>query len=259
CLLRFPELVQRLKRVLPGESFGEADARTAVTLLANHGLVMPFGFGDLVLLQPHALNGYASAVIRAARAHVDEIGCVDEQGVFERKIDFEGVDRLAPADEDLLLRAMVRTLLDKSLCIAEDTPRGRQLIFPSLYRRESPIPTHPEIFVSYTFSGELATVYTTLVVRLWYSREFENKELWSNAAELTTTKGRTAGMLMKRSGEGVGTLSVFFDSAVPDELKVVFIEYVQQHLAKFARDVHRDRRYVCPECNAPVIDLAVVR
>ncbi|MCP4664698.1 MAG: TIR domain-containing protein, partial [bacterium] len=112
-LLRFPELVQRLKRVLPGEHFDEGDARTAVTLLANHGLVMPFGFGDLVLLQPHALNGYASAVIRAARAHVDEIGCVAEQHVFDCKIDFEGVDRLAPADEELLLRAMVRTFLDK--------------------------------------------------------------------------------------------------------------------------------------------------
>jgi len=125
-LLRFPELVQRLKQALPGERFGEADARTAVTLLANHGLVMPFKFGDLVLLQPEALNGYASAVIRAARAHVDEIGCVCEQDVFDRTISLEGVNRLAPADEELHLRAMVQTFLDRSLCIAEDTPGGRQ-------------------------------------------------------------------------------------------------------------------------------------
>jgi len=257
-LLRFPELVQRLKHTLTGETFGEQEVRTAVTLLANHGLVMPLKFGDLVLLRPEMLNGYASAIIRAARTHIDEIGSVCEQDVFERNISFEGVARLAQADEELLLRAMVLTFLDKSLCIAEDTPDGKQLIFPSQYRRERPIPEHPEIFVSYTFTGELATVYTTLVVRLWYSREFDNKELWRNAAEFSTTKGRIAGLMMERTGEGEGTISVFFDTRVPDELKVVFIEYMHQHLRKYARDVRRDRRYVC-RCGKAVIDLEAVR
>lgn len=257
-LLRFPELVQRLRQALATESFGESDARTAVTLLANHGLVMPLSFGDLVLLQPHAMNGYAAAVIRAARVHVDEIGCVPERDVLERKIDFEGVDRLAPSDEELLVRAMVQTFLDRSLCIAEDTPEGRQLIFPSQYRRERPIPAHPEIFVSYTFSGELATVYTTLVVRLWYSQEFKNKELWKDAAELETTTGKIAGLLMERTGEGVGTVCAFFDPEVPDELKVVFIEYVHQHLRRYAKDVRRDRRYVC-KCGKPVTEHDAVR
>jgi len=73
-LLRFPELVQRLKRTLPDETFFDNDVQTAVILLANHGLVMPLKFGDLVLLEPEALNGYAGAVIRAARTHIDEIG-----------------------------------------------------------------------------------------------------------------------------------------------------------------------------------------
>lgn len=258
-LLRFFELILRLKQSLPAETFGEADVRTAVTLLANHGLVMPFAFGDLILLHPHILNGYASAVIRAARAHVDEIGCVPEEDVFDRKLDFSDVDRLHAADEELLLRAMVQTFLNKSLCIAENTVAGKQLIFPSQYRRERSIPTHPEIFVSYTFSGELATIYTTLVVRLWYSREFENKELWRNAAEFTTTKGHVAGLTMKRLGEGVGTLSAFFDTKVTDDLKVVFVEYVHQHLQRYARDVRRDRRYVCCECGKPVADLEAVR
>ena len=49
---------------------------TAVALLTNHGLARPLKFGDLVLLQPELLNGYAAAIIRAARAHKDEIGCV---------------------------------------------------------------------------------------------------------------------------------------------------------------------------------------
>lgn len=187
-LLRFAELAQRLEQALPHEQLTEADIRTAVTLLANHGLVMPLKFGELVLLRPELLNGYA-AVIRAARDHIDEIGCVAEQAVFERTIDFFGVERLEPADEELLARALVQTFLDRSLCIAEEAPEGRHLIFPSQYRRERPIPAHPEVFVSYTFTGEWQTVYTTLVVRLWYSREFKHRELWRNAAEFETSRG----------------------------------------------------------------------
>ncbi|MCP5103553.1 MAG: DUF4365 domain-containing protein [bacterium] len=259
ALLRFPELVRRLEQKLPDLTFTGGDVRTAVTLLANHCLVQQWKFGDLVLLRPELLNGYASAVIRAARAHTDEIGCVAETDVFNRVIDFEGVDRLPQADEDLLLRAMVETFMDKSLCIAEETPKGKQLVFPSQYRRERTIPTHPEIFVSYTFTGELATVYTTLVVRLWYSREFDNKELWRSAAEFMTSKKQIAGLMLEHSGEGEGTISVFFETKVPDELKVVFIEYVHQHLLKCANDVRRDRRYVCPHCGTPVIDLKMVR
>src|SRR5262249_1768495 len=111
-LLRFAELTQRLEQALPGEKFGESDVRTAVTLLANHGLARPLKFGDLVLLQPEVLNGYAAAIIRAARAHTDEIGSVLEADIYCSGFDFTGVERLKHRpDEELLLRALVQTFL----------------------------------------------------------------------------------------------------------------------------------------------------
>jgi GTPase SAR1 family protein len=259
-LLRFAELAQRLEQALPGEKFGESDVRTAVTLLANHGLARILKFGDLVLLRPDLLNGYSGAIIRAARAHTDEIGCVLETDVYNPNFDFTGVERLKHRpDEELLLRAMVQTFLEHSLCIAEDTSQGRHLVFPSQYRREKDLPTDPNIFVSYTFSGEWQTVWTTLVVRLWYSQEFEHRELWRNAAEFASSKGHTLGLLIKKEGDGEATISLYFDVEVPDELKVVFIEYVHRHLAKYACDVKRDRRYVCPGCSKPVKDHEEVR
>lgn len=259
-LLRFAELARRLEQALPGEQFGESEVRTAVTLLANHGLARPLKFGDLVLLRPDLLNGYAGAIIRAARAHVDEIGCVLEADIYQADFDFTGVERLQHRpDEELLLRALVQTLLDNSLCIAEDTPQGRHLVFPSQYRREKDMPHEPDIFVSYTFSGEWQTVWTTLVVRLWYSQEFQQRELWRNAAEFDTSKRHTLGLkIANRQGEGEATIALFFDVNVPDELRVIFIEYVHRHLAKYAVDVRRDRRYIC-ECGKPVIDLDAVR
>ncbi len=57
----------------------------------------------------------------------------------------------------------------------------------------------------------------------------------------------------------MGTINVFFESGVPDELKVAFIEYVHRHLEKYGRDVTRDRRYVCGKCDTPVRDRDLVR
>jgi GTPase SAR1 family protein/DNA-directed RNA polymerase subunit RPC12/RpoP len=259
-LLRFGELAQRLEQALPGERFGESDVRTAVTLLANHGLALPLKFGDLVLLQPELLNGYAGAIIRAARAHKDEIGCVLEADIYKPDFDFTGVDRLPRPDEELLLRAMVQTFLDHSLCIAEETPQGRELVFPSQYRREKDIPWQPDVFVSYTFGGEWQTIWTTLVVRLWYSQEFEHRELWRNAAEFNSKGGNLLGLKIdNRQGEGEATISLFFDLKTSDELKVIFMEYVHQHLDRYGCDVTRDRRYMCVNCGTPVKDLTMVQ
>lgn len=259
-LLRFAELAQRLEQALPGEKIDESNVRTAVTLLANHGLARALKFGDLVLLQPELINGYAGAIIRAACAHTDEIGCVLEADIYSPGFDFTGVERLKHRpDEKLLLRALVQIFLDHSLCIAEDCEDGRQLVFPSQYCREKEIPYEPDTFVSYTFSGEWQTVWTTLVVRLWYSNEFEHRDLWCNAAEFAFD-GRTLGLKIdNQQGEGTGTISLYFDKEVKDELKAIFIEYVHRHLAKYGYEVTRDRRYICQECGKPIKDLDVVR
>jgi len=42
-------------------------------------------------------------------------------------------------------------------------------------------------------------------------------------------------------------------------VKVIFIEYVHRHLARYGCEVRRDRRYVCPRCGTRVTDLATVR
>ena len=259
-LLRFAELAQRLEQALPNEIITEADVRTAITLLGNHGLVRSFKFGDLVLLRPDLLNGYAGAIIRAARQHKDEIGCVTEEEIFNNKFDFTGVERLQHRpDEDLLLRALVQTLLDHSLCIRETEHEQTLLIFPSQYRRDKEITEHPEVFVSYIFSGEIHTVYTTLVVRLWYSHMFQHKELWQNAAEFTTSKGKVVGVLFEKLTEGEGKLNVFFEAPVSEELQVVFIEFIHRHLLKYVHSLRRERRYVCGACGQPVKDMNAVR
>ena len=96
-------------------------------------------------------------------------------------------------------------------------------------------------------------------MRLWYSREFENRELWKDAAEFRTREGGVAGLMLSRLGDGVATLGVFFDDDVPEEQRAVFLEFIHQHLKKYAGDLQRDRRYVCPNCDKPVQNVQAVR
>ena len=235
--------------------------RTAVTLLANHGLARPLKFGDLVLLRPDLLNGYAGAIIRAARAHTDEIGCVFEADIYRPDFDFTGVDRLKHRpDEELLLRALVQTFLDHSLCIAEDTPHGRHLVFPSQYRREKDIPREP---------GHLRLLHLQRRVAdgLDHAGGAPLVQPGVRAPRAVAQRGgvriqqrATLGLKIdNQQGEGEATISLFFDVKMPDELKVIFIEYVHRHLAKYGCEVTRDRRYVCPKCGKPVKDLDEVR
>ena len=258
-LLRFWGTLSTPSQLKPELPLRPQLVRNAVSLLSNHGLVMPLSFGDLVLLRPDLVNGYASSVIHAARANKDEIGSVEEVDVYNGCLDFENVDQLDHKDEKLLLRAMVQTFLEKSLCLREDIDDRKHLVFPSQYRRERAFPADPEVFVSYTFTGELQSIYTTLVVRLWYSNEFENKELWRDAAEFETANGGLAGFIMNRLGEGEATLCVFFNDQVTEDDRAVFLEFIHQHLKKHASDLQRDRRYVCPFCNEPVSNQKAVR
>lgn len=97
-------------------------------------------------------------------------------------------------------------------------------------------------------------------MRLWYSQEFEHKELWRNAAEFVSPKKNTLGLkLTYKQGEGEATISLYFDKDVPDELKALFIEYVHRHLARYACNVSRDRRYICSGCGRPLKDLELIQ
>lgn len=260
-IIRFSDLSARIRSSGNVDEFKDEELRTVIGLLAGQGLAKRLDFGDFILLQPEELNNYASAVIRAARDHVDGIGCIDEQIVLQANFDFKEMERLRKPDEEILLRAMVQTFIDQSLCIREDTPRGVQLVFPSQFNREIEITNHPTTVVSYYFSGHLQTIYTTLVVRLSYAGTFERKDLWKNAAEFLTPEGKTVGLIMRKATITQGEIKIFFESGVPDDTRVTFIKYVHEHLLKRANDVVRERDYSCSnaKCNEPVTDKKAIR
>ena len=253
-LIRLAELRQRLQLMLPSEDLGDDDVRAVVGLMQGQGVIQKLDFGDYVLLQPELINQYASVVVRCARENVDEVGAVPERDVLEAALDFKDMKRLEDGPEEkILLRAVTQTFLDRSLCLREELPAGTQLVFPAYFNRDKPdLPEHPNVFVTYGFTGRLDEIYSTLVVRLNYSDEFDKDELWKNAADFKSRNGKRVGLAMAKKKEGAAEVTVYFEPGVPDDTRVTFIKYIHEHLLKKAEDVTRVRTYVCPHCDTPV-------
>jgi WD40 repeat protein/transcription elongation factor Elf1 len=255
-LVRLPELRQRLQLMLPEETITESDLRAVVGLMQGQGVVQMLAFGDFLLLSPAWINRYASVVVRMAREHADEMGVVLEQRVLDGLLAYKDMERLSEADEKILLRAIVQTFLDRSLCLRQETPQGTMLVFPSYFRRDKPdLPEHPNVFVTYGFSGPLEEIYATLVVRLSYSDGFKCEQLWKDAVDFKTPSGRRVGLAMRIKSEGAAEIVVYFEAGVPGDTKVTFIKYVHEHLLARAQpreEVTRVRTYVCPHCDEPL-------
>ena len=252
-LLRVGELKQQAELRLPGEPFTVEELRAVVGLLAGPGVVWQLEFGDFVLLQPERINAYAAAVVRSVRAHTEEIGCIAEEAVLAGRLDYQGMRRLPPAEEQIVLRAMYQTLVEHGLCLREPTEKGTLLIFPSYFKRERPeLAGHPLVLVTYQFSGPLDEIYATLVVRLHHTAAFERDQLWRFAADFKTPAGRRLGLKLTKQAEGAAEMELYFEPGIADEVQATFVRYVHEHLMLKAQDVVRRRRYVCPHCQTPV-------
>lgn len=257
ALLRFPELLQHVQRAFGDELVDVADVRKAIRLLANQHLLLPLDFGDLILLRASVMNGYAAAVTRAARNHPFQIGCVPEADVLEARIDFAGVERLDSDDEQLLLRALVKTFTERAICLAEETEEGRQLVFPSQFRRDRPGGSGRPVFLFADFAGELGSVFSVLVVKMWMATAFQNREIWQNAVEFESAPGQVVGFSIERRDVG-GRINIFADAAAAQDSKVIFARCVQQHLERLASHVKWKQIFVCPKCGEPVRDQAAI-
>jgi small GTP-binding protein len=133
-ILRMSELKQRLEFRMPAESFTIDELRAVVGLLAGPGLIVKLEFGDLVVLQPEWINKYAAAVIRSVRSDVGEMGVIDEAQVLAGELVYTTdtrpthaaakqagaeleMQRLEPADEAIILRAMHQMFVDHGICV----------------------------------------------------------------------------------------------------------------------------------------------
>jgi small GTP-binding protein len=112
ALLRREELRQRLEFSLGGNSFTEGQFDTVISLLAGPGIVWKLDFGDFILLRPEEISAYSGAVVREVRAHPEETGYIPEENFVAGDLDYQDRVRLPCYDEEIVLRALLQTLIN---------------------------------------------------------------------------------------------------------------------------------------------------
>ncbi|KJC41498.1 hypothetical protein UP09_20640 [Bradyrhizobium sp. LTSP885] len=256
-LLRFNELREILQLRLSAEAarFTDDELMAVIGLLSGPAVVWELKFGSWILLQPELINAYAQAVIQSMREDKHERGCIAEERMLDGKsLTYQSsTPRIGEDDERFVLLAMYQMLVERGLCLRENTDQGSLLIFPSYYRRERPeLVDHPAVQVSYRFNGFVDDLYARLVVRLHHTKSFEQDHLWRYAADFRTLTKKQLGVKLIRRVAGAGELELYFDPVIPMQERIIFSKYVHEHLLQNARDVVRLRHYVCPHCYTPV-------
>ncbi|HQR36212.1 MAG TPA: DUF4365 domain-containing protein, partial [Blastocatellia bacterium] len=134
----------------------------------------------------------------------------------------------------------------RAWCLRQPCDGSALLTFPSYFRRErKEQPGHPNVLVTYRFSGHVEDLYATLVVRLHHTEAFEADSLWKDAADFKTQTGQSLGLKLTREAEGAARLEVYFNPDVDENSRLVFLCYVHNHLTEHAQDVEPLRNYYC--------------
>ena len=238
---------------------------TCIDSLQTLGLVRTFSFGNFVLLQPEVLDTYASSIIFAAKDEPDGMGTIVEDVVRLGKFKIPSDKRIASQEtEKLLLIAMIEDLVKYEIALREPANDGQLLVFPSQLTKENPdLPEPPGKALSISFDGLVLNIYATLVVRLSHSGIFERQEMWRNAVVFKTGASAHCGLFLTEIGDGRGTLTTFFDTNTPEQIRSQFEDYVETHVIQrgIPGSVVKSRAFVCPDptCATPVSSIAVKR
>jgi WD40 repeat protein len=229
---------------------------TCLGLMENHRIIRRLSFGGQVLLRPELLDGYASAIVSAARDEPDGLGSLPEGRIRNAEFRLPSDERLSdPHQERLLLSATAEELLRYEIAFRV----GTDLVFPAGSTRRPPDPLDlPRVSVTVSFLGPVRSIYTTLAVRLSRSEVFTNDEMWENAARFGAVAGGSCGLVLRELEGGRAELGLFFGRDAAGATRRLFEVFVENHLRRWALpgSVSTERRVVCvnPACAEPFAD-----
>jgi small GTP-binding protein len=248
------ELETCVRRAAPKLEFTGEDLRAVTGLLAGEGVISKLPYCDLVLLQPHWLNCYASTLVKLAGEDKDRLGHVPMELIQPGKLpNKDETPRLPMEDERQLLPELVSTFLQRALAWKQDTGKGAMLVFPNYVRLPRPTPPERGRTVLYRFTGPLEEIYSTLVVRLHYSGLFKKVTLYRQAADFTTAMRSLAAVTL-RDSEGTAELEIHFGKDLAPDVQATFQTFVDDHLRLRATALERLRTFHCPRCHEEARD-----
>src|SRR5262249_40752876 len=105
--------------------------------------------------------------------------------------------------------------------------------------------------VSYRFSGNIETIYASLVVRLSYTDYFHREDQWKHAVEFSRGEHRL-GFAIHELEAGTGELEIYFAPGIGEFDRVTFIRFITDHLRNKGIDIQEKIILYCPKCGKEV-------
>ncbi len=252
-VLYFADLERRLaNRRIVLES---GELNTTLEHLAREGQIVDIRLqsGDrAIVLRVDALSRYAGSLVQAARTNARGVPVLEQARVLSQDMIFPGFghgERLDRAQEKTLLECAARLMVERGICFDHQG----LLIFPTLFMegavREGTPPASAPVF--YDFNGPIDNIYASLVARLTVSGKFGPVRLWSRYAEFGESSGGTFGL--RRADETRrGRLDLYFDTATSPEMRLLFRDFVNDHLGSEGVRVLTGLGFACRECGREV-------
>ncbi len=259
------ELRARLVATDSAWDFTDAEMLTAVGHLANHGYVTKLKTSQgeqRILLAPELLNNLAASFVLEARRQQKGLGSLEEQRLLAGQYAFPELEKLDPAERDILLDSAVVLFLEHNVCFRETDPLTSQtyLIFPELINLKRPVSEDDkplEDGIAYTVSGSVENVYASLVVLLGYTHTFTRTSQWKNQARYEFGKGLVCGFRQEGEGEAELQFVLSYGADVSAPIRTLFQSLFESFLARRNLTVFRYEPVACTKGHP--INRAVVR
>ncbi|MET0625258.1 MAG: TIR domain-containing protein [Pyrinomonadaceae bacterium] len=209
------ELRTRLEATDAEWQFTDAEMKTAVRHLSNHGYVSVLRGSsgeETILLAPDLLVNVAASFVLEARRNPKGLGALEEARVLAGGYGFPELASLEERERDVLLDAAVVLFIEHNLCFRETLGAQTLLIFPALINQKRPLLEEVETVddVSYRVMGAVENVYAALVVQLGYTNTFTRTNQWQNQAEYETARRDVCGFRQVNEREGETELVLYY-------------------------------------------------
>jgi small GTP-binding protein len=259
------ELRGQLEATDAGWQFTDEEMLAAVGHLENYGYVkrLRTSKGEArVLLSPELLNNLAASFVLEARRNPRGLGSLEERRLLAGEYRFPELEKLSPAEREILLDSAALLFLEHNVCFRETDPLGGQayLVFPELINLKKPLledEQATEDGVAYTAGGAVENVYASLVVLLGYTQTFTRTDQWRNQARYEMGERLICGFRQDAEREGELDFVLYFGTNVGRPVRTLFQGLFESFLARRNLSVSRFEPVVCSQGHA--LNRAVVR
>lgn len=233
-----------------GDAFDPEAVRAVVAQLAKQGALADTRMADgsrALILDVERVERYAASLIIAARENRSGLPALDLGAVLAARAPLprmEAADRLPRDQEMVVLDSVIELLIERGLCMRHQG----LLIFPSLFPPAQPDPAaRRDVALVYSFTGEVSSIYASLVSALAQGKAFGRMRLWEDRAEFGRASDDSCGVrkVGPQQSRGVARLEIYFDPGTSEELRALFLNVVDDHLREEAVEIVEQIAVTC--------------